>query len=35
VEDARVALSASITILQETEMALWLPEAKATLAEAR
>ena len=35
VEDARVELSAAIGMLHDLEMALWLPDAKAELAEAR
>jgi hypothetical protein len=34
IDDARIALSAAITLLDEQQMALWLPEAKAELAEA-
>jgi tetratricopeptide (TPR) repeat protein len=35
VQDAHVELSAAVTMLTEMEMALWLPEARAELAEAR
>ena len=35
VDDARVELSAAVTMLSEMEMARWLPEAEAELAEAR
>jgi tetratricopeptide (TPR) repeat protein len=35
VDDARVELSAAVTMLCEMEMARWFPEANAELAEAR
>jgi len=35
VDDARVELSAAVTMLGEMEMTRWLPEAEAELAEAR
>jgi hypothetical protein len=34
VDDARIELSAAITLLEDLQMALWLPEAEAELADA-